>query len=163
MSCPCDTTIHPGRLDIPPGLDALPRTIARFDDFRAAIWAGRATKLPLRDWSGQAPGDLGAMLVDFWALVADIQAFYDEVRVNEAYIGTAPTQAILSALIGRLGYRPRPATAASTWIAVEVAGMKPRIMRAGTAFRSGPVGDGPPQIFESGAMSPSTRPSAASR
>lgn len=148
MSCTCDTQVHPDVLDIPPGLTTLPRAIGRFDDFRAAMWAGRADKVPLRDWSGQAPGDLGAMLVDWWAVVADIQAFYDQVRAEEAYIGTAPTQTLLRGLISRLGYRPKPATAASAWIALELTGVKKRTMPAGTGFRSGPVGDGPPQIFE---------------
>jgi hypothetical protein len=150
MSCECDIRVHPKVLDIPPGLTDLPRAIGRFDDFRAGIWAGRAGKPALRDWSGQAPGDLGAMLVDFWAVIADVAAFYDQVRANEAYLGTAP-DSLLAGHIGRLGYRPRPATAASVWVGIEAAGVKPRLMPKGTAFRSGPVGDGPPQIFESAA------------
>ena len=152
MSCTCDTRIHPTPTDIPPGLTRLlPRAIGRFDDFRQAMWAARAKHLALRDWSGQAPGDLGAMLLDFWAVVADVQAFYDTVRAEEAYIGTAPTQTLLRGLIRRLGYRPKPATAASAWIAVDLAGVRRRTVAGGTAFRSGPVGDEPPQIFETGA------------
>ncbi|WP_121062635.1 hypothetical protein [Chachezhania antarctica] len=151
MSCPCDTCQPIGVPDIPPGLTALPRTIGRFDDFRASMWAARRDHPALRDWSGQAPGDLGAMLVDFWAVVCDIGAFYDEVRANEAYIGTAPSDLHLRRLIGTLGYRPKPATAASAWIALEVSGARSRTLPAGAAFRSGPVGDGPPQVFETGA------------
>ena len=151
MSCPCATCQSVQMPDIPPGLTALPRTIGRFDDFRSAMWAARRDHPALRDWSGQAPGDLGAMLVEFWAVVCDIGAFYDEVRANQAYIGTAPTDLHLRRLIGTLGYRPKPATAASAWIALEVSGRRPRTLPAGTGFRSGPVGDGPPQIFETDA------------
>ncbi|MGY6634797.1 MAG: hypothetical protein ACXIU8_13805 [Alkalilacustris sp.] len=151
MSCPCETRQHPRPPDIPPGLPALPRAIGRFDDFRAALWGAQAGQPALAGWSGQAPGDLGAMLLDAWAVVCDIAAFYDEARANEAYIGTAPERRHLERLVATLGYRPRPATAARAWVAMELSGARPLGLPAGTALRSGPVGDGPPQVFETAA------------
>lgn len=148
MTCPCDIRPHPGQLDIPPGLSALPRQIARFDDWLTAMRAAQSGLLPLRDWSAQAPGDLGTMLLEFWAVVADVQAFYDAVRADEVYLQTANLQDNLEAMIALLGYRPRPAVAAAAWLGFEATGFRAVTLPNGTAFRSGPVGDEPPQVFE---------------
>jgi hypothetical protein len=148
MTCPCNLQQHPAALDIPPGLTSIPRQLACFD-----VWL-RDMRRSVRDhpaldgWSSRAPDDLGAMLLELWAYVADVQSFYDAVRADEAYVQTANRQADLERLVALLGYAPRPAIAASVWIAVEGSGVKPFTLPARSAFRSGPVEDGPPQVFE---------------
>lgn len=148
MTCRCDIREHPRPLDIPPGLTSLPRTQGLFADWLAAMRAARSGHVSLRDWSTHFPGDLGVMLLEFWAVVCEVQSFYDAIRADECYLPTAKDQRALERLIALLGYVPRPAVAASAWIAFEATGVRPATLPVGTALRSGPVGDEPPQVFE---------------
>ena len=43
----------------------------------------------LREWRARNSQDLGLMLIDMWAYVSDVLAFYDERIANEEYIRTA--------------------------------------------------------------------------
>jgi hypothetical protein len=133
---------------IAPGLTQLPRSIGSFADFRQSMLAAIRRWPALDGWRARDADDLGVMLLEFWAYVADIIAFYDEVAAHEAYLRTARRPESLTRLIGLLGYQPRPATAASALLALLAEGRDPVALPVGTAFRSAAFGAEAPQVFE---------------
>jgi hypothetical protein len=148
MSCTCDILVFPPPLKIDAGLSYLPRQIATFPEFRAALLFAIAGKASLQPWRARSSDDFGIMLLEMWAYVCDSISFYDEVIANEVYIRTAILRPSLRKMVGLLGYVPRPGVAATVDLAVFADGRQPVKMLAGTAFRSGAFPGGAPQVFE---------------
>jgi hypothetical protein len=151
MSCLCEIVVHPLPLAIPAGLTHIPRQIAAFPQFRRAMLhaVGSARHAgALSAWSADGQHDLGVMLLEMWAYVCDVLAFYDEVRAHECYLRTARLEESVHGLVDRLGYLPRPAVAATVELALLADGRTRLTVPAGTAFRSGAFGEEPPQVFE---------------
>ena len=146
--CPCDEWRHPAELCIHAGLDHIPRQIAGFAEFRRALLAEIQKHPPLAAWRVRSADDLGVMLLEMWAYVCDVLAFYDEVIANEAYVRTAQLRPSVRKLVNLLGYVPHPAVAASVLLAAIAEGRQPLSLPAGTAFRSQAFDAEPPQIFE---------------
>jgi hypothetical protein len=59
-------------------------------------------------------------LLDAWAAVADVLAFYQERIANQGYLRTATEQRSLEELGALVGYRARPGLAASTYVAFTI-------------------------------------------
>ena len=129
--CPCDQVEFPPKPDIPAGLSTLPRQLAGFPEFRAAMLSHiPAHRLmdtdivpvdqqqPLQDWRAREGDDLGIMLLEMWAYVLDVLAFYEERIANETYLQTAQREISLRRLVELIGYHPSPATAASVTLAL---------------------------------------------
>ena len=148
MTCPCRHHDHPRPLDLPPGLTRLPRTVASYGEFRRAMLGDASARPELDDWVAREPGDLGVLLVELWAVACAILAFADETICHECYLRTTRLDGSLHRLVGLLGYRPRPAVAATAEVSFRVTGREPVVVPAGTALRSGAVGEHPPQVFE---------------
>jgi hypothetical protein len=152
--CPCDERIHPAPLSIVAGLSSLPRQIAGFPEFRGAMLAAVPT-VPngpaLRDFRARSEGDFGVMLLEMWAYVCDVIAFYDSAFSSEAYLRTAQQRASLAHLVALIGYQPKPAIAAAVRLGLIADGRRPVVVPAGTAFRSGAFAGSPPQVFETSA------------
>jgi hypothetical protein len=148
MNCPCDERIFPPPLNIRAGLPALPRQIATFPEFRAALLAAIPTKGALAAWRARSNEDFGVMLLEMWAYVCDCIAFYDKVRADEFYDRTAQLRSSVRGLTNLLGYIPRPAVAAVADLAVIVDGRQPLVLPIGTAFRSSAFPGSAPQVFE---------------
>lgn len=148
MSCPCDQKPIFVELDIPAGSDVLPRQIAGFPEFRRAMLAAIKRHAALRDWHARDEDDLGVMLLEMWAYVCDVLAFYDEAIANESYLRTANLRPSLRKLTGLLGYIPRSAVAASVMLTALAEGRKALLLKAGSAFRSEGFDGQPPQVFE---------------
>jgi uncharacterized phage protein gp47/JayE len=160
--CPCDRLEFPPRPDIPAGLSALPRQLAGFPEFRAALLAHiPAHRLldsdivpidqqrPLQDWRAREGDDLGVMLLEMWAYVLDVLTFYEERIADESYLQTAQREASLRRLVELIGYHPSPATAASVVLALLADTGKGLVsIPPGTAFRSGAFDGEKPQVFE---------------
>jgi hypothetical protein len=146
--CPCDERIHPQQLAIHAGLTRIPRQIAGFPEFRRAMLAQLSKHAPLGPWRTRSEDDLGVMLLEMWAYVCDVLAFYDETIAHECYLRTARQRRSVRRLTDLLGYVPRPAVAASVLLAAFAEGRKPVTLPAGTAFRSQAFDGEPPQIFE---------------
>lgn len=146
--CPCDARVHPPVLKIPSGLDRIPRQIAGFPEFRSAMLVALRNQSALAEWRARDDEDLGIMLLEMWAYVCDVQAFYDEVIAHESYQRTSRRRSSIRKLVGLLGYLPRPAVAASVNLAAMAEGRKPITLPVGTAFRSGAFNGEPPQVFE---------------
>jgi len=149
--CPCDDRPFPPVLDIPAGLDRLPRQIAGFPEFRLALLAGISTQPALDTWRAREGDDFGVMMLEWWAYVLDVLAFYGAEIANELYLRTAVRDASLRRLTGLIGYSPKPPLAASATLALFAEAGQPLVVPAGTAFRSDAFDGEPPQIFESSA------------
>ncbi len=140
--------LDPTQMTINPGLGSLPRQIGLFPNFRLALLAAAGRQAALKDWRGRAGDDYGVMLLEMWAYVSDVLAFYDKLIADESYLRTASQRAAVQRLVALLGYLPRPAVASMVDLALEVQGRRPVVIPAGTAFRSAAFEDEPPQVFE---------------
>lgn len=147
MACTCDTHDCNG-LGIAAGLPAIPRAIGTFADWRTSL-LGAIGREPLLDaWRARDRADFGVMLTEMFAYMGDVTSFYDMQTCNAAYLGTASDPAQVRALIGLLGYKPRPGLGASVWLSAQADGVRPVTIPQGTAFRSGAFAGSPPQVFE---------------
>jgi hypothetical protein len=146
--CPCDVLKHPGKPEIPAGLSALSRQLAGFPEYRLAMLRDIPTYPALAQWRARQGDDLGLMLMEMWAYMLDILSFYDERIANETYLRTALQQHSLHQLVGLIGYRPRPALAATVMLAAIADGHQPVVLPPRTGFRSDAFDGEPPQIFE---------------
>src|SRR5437773_1991143 len=133
MNCPCDERIFPAPLKIAAGLGSLPRQLATFPEFRAAMLGAIPAQGPLVRWRARSSADFGIMLLEMWAYVCDCISFYDQVRADESYLRTAQLRSSVRMLAGLLGYVPRPAVAALADLAVFADGRRPVTLPIGTA------------------------------
>ncbi len=126
---------------------------ADFDGFRRALLAPRAGEHALLGWH-PAPGDLALQLLEWWAYLGDVLTFYNERIANESYLRTAVLPGSVPALVELIGYRPRPAIAATGQIALlRGAGqpLEPLQVPAGLALTSTATPGVPLQTFETSA------------
>lgn len=151
VTCPCDDRPFPPVLDIPAGLDRLPRQLAGFPEFRQALLSGISQKPALDAWRAREGDDFGVMILEWWAYVLDVLAFYGSEIANELYLRTASRDASLRRLTELIGYTPKPPLAASATLALFAEPGQPLDVPAGTAFRSDAFDGEAPQIFETDA------------
>lgn len=148
MSCDCPDG-RPDPRALAPKLDALPdRAIGDFGSFRNALLSAIEEQDALAAWRARDRDDLGVMLLEWWAYVCDVQAFYDRIHAQEGFVGTAVQRASLRKLVELLGYRPSPAVAAEAVLAIKAAGRKPTALSPGVGFRSAAFDEEAPQVFE---------------
>ena len=96
--------------------------------------------------------DLVVGILRAWAATADVLTFYQERIANEGFLRTARDPRSVTELAHTVGYQPRQALAASTWLAFTI-GAGPGIARellvpAGTRVQSLPGPGERPQVFE---------------
>jgi predicted phage baseplate assembly protein len=92
--------------------------------------------------------DPAIALLDCWAIVADVLTFYQERIANEGYLTTAAEPESLARLGQLVGYRPRPALAASAFLAYTLDPGAVTTIPAGSQAKSVPPPGGLPQTFE---------------
>jgi hypothetical protein len=146
--CSCDYEPYPPCDAIPPGSPQLPAQVLGFPQFRENLLSTAARRPEFLDWAARAVDDLGVVLLESWAYVLDILAFYDRRIAEECYIRTARDPASLRRLVGLLGYQPSPAVASSAIVAAIADGRDPVTIPAGTQLRSKSVPGIPAQLFE---------------
>ena len=61
--------------------------------------------------------ELGLALLKAWAVVGDVLTFYQERILNEGYLASATEDLSVLELVRTIGHQPRPAMAASTYLA----------------------------------------------
>lgn len=153
----CPDNPHPPLPAIPPGLRRLPRETAMFGGWRSALLSGLGAPLfaapaspsPLAQWAADSEGDLGVMLIEFWAYVLDVLSFYDARIAERAYLGTANEARIAKEIVDLIGHIPRPALASAVELALHADGLAdPVAVPARTRFLSEAFGSEPPQAFE---------------
>ena len=156
QECPCQN-LFPEGLAIPAGLSEVffrpARTLGAFPEWRQSMLDAAGRQTALDAWRARDAHDMGLMLVEMGAYVADVVSFYDGVISGETYLRTAALPGAQRELVGLLGYRPRPAVASQVLLAATTDGVKTTFLPVGTAFRSSEFRDEhqqkqPPQVFE---------------
>jgi hypothetical protein len=97
------------------------------------------------------PGDLGLQVLEWWAYLADVLAFYNERIANESYLGTATRPDTVANLVALLGYRPAPGIAATGNVAALRSAAhpdEPLVIPVGLALSSVATPGVPAQTFE---------------
>jgi hypothetical protein len=136
-----------------PGLSAIAYRIGTHPQFNQSMLARLSAISDLRT---QADDDFSIALLDAWAAVADVLTFYQERIANESYLGTATERLSLLELSRLIGYEPRPAVAASTYLAFTLESApggpdqaaRPTTIDIGTKVQSIPRPGDQPQTFE---------------
>ena len=154
-NCGCCTgldALTPVTTSQPPGQTALALRIGTHGRFRQSLLADLAREPALAALSTRASDDPAIALLDSWAAVLDVLAFYQERIGNEHYLRTATERRSILELARAIGYELRPGVAASTWLAftLETAPGAPSSTRidVGTRAQSIPAQDESAQIFE---------------
>jgi hypothetical protein len=126
--------------------------VGDFASFRRALLLSRPGEPALVHWRPGGEGDLAVQMVEWWAYLLDILTFYNERHAHQAYLRTADLPPSVRRLIRVLGYRPRPAIAATGRIAALVNGRPaPFPLERGYPVQSKPGPGKQPQIFETDA------------
>jgi len=121
-----------------------PRNPADPDDTR---WIAE-TRAALVGLTARDDADYAVMLVDLFAAVSDVLAFYSERFANEFFLRTAVQRDSLVRLVRLIGYRPSSGIAATTALAFLLDAGAAVQVRAGLKVMSVPGQDEQPQTFE---------------
>jgi hypothetical protein len=111
----------------------------------------KATRLyPLRGLTTRVASDPSISLLDGWATVADVLAFYQERIANEGYLRTASERRSILELARLVGYALRPGVAATVYLAYTLDDniKEPVIILPGARAQSVPGPGELPQSFE---------------
>ena len=141
VSTPADTYNRPG-------LDALSRRVGTYGQLFASAQARIAGADQLAGLTTRDLDDPAIALLDGWSVLGDVLTFYQERIANEGYLRTATELDSLVALGRLVGYRPRPALAASAYLAYTVDPGSRTTIPAGAQARSVPGPGEQPQTFE---------------
>ncbi|MCR6492625.1 baseplate J/gp47 family protein [Cellulomonas sp. P24] len=139
----------------PPGQPTLHRRVRVHAESLAAMRAELAAPgrpVVLRGLAQQETTDPSLALLDTWAVVCDVVAFYSERIATEGYLRTATERGSVRELARTLGYELRPGVAAQVELAfhVETAPGAPSVVQVphGTPAQSVPGQGELPQTFE---------------
>lgn len=146
--CHCDRPPPPVLKPIAPGLTRLPRQIGLYGHFRADLLARISAHPALADWRARDAEDFGLMLLEFWAYVCDVTAFYSSEHAQDLYLQTARGDRALRRIVALIDHVPRPAVATEAILAALMDGTDVVEAPAGSAFLSDSIDDAPPQDFE---------------
>ena len=148
VQCPDDVVAHPRRIASPPGRSTIDYRVGDYTTFRRALLRPDRGEVALADWHPGVDGDLASQLLEWWAYLADILAFYNERALSEALLRTAGGAADIQRIIRLIGYRPRPGIGATGVVAALTDSARPFTLARGLPIQ-GPGGPGqPPQVFE---------------
>lgn len=102
-----------------PGLPEICYRVGRHGDFLQSLIARLtdAGRPGLAELTTRDPDDFTIALLDGWATVADVLAFYNERLANESYLRTALDRVSLQELGKLIGYQLDPGAAAETYLA----------------------------------------------
>lgn len=150
----CEDTrpLVPRPRDNPPGQSRLQLRVGTHGALKAAMLARLGRSGALRRLTLRQDDDPTIALLDGWASVLDILAFYQESIANEGYLRTAEERFSLLQLAGGIGYRLLPGVGSSTYLAFECeatpATPEESVIPAGTQVQSTPAPEETAQIFE---------------
>lgn len=134
------------------GRTALAHRIGTHGKFKAAMQAALAGQPALKGLTVRRDDDPSMALLDAWAGVLDVLAFYQERIANEGFLHTATERRSLLELGRAIGYQLKTGVAASAYLAfqLEDAAGSPSVVtiEPGAQAQSIPKQDELPQIFE---------------
>src|SRR6185295_12395507 len=139
-------------------LNALAYRVGTHSTFLETMLAGlSSSEFPeLAGLTTRDPGDPAIALLDSWATVADVLAFYQERLAQEGYLRTATERRSVVELARLVGYAPRPGVASTVFLAYSIdedrsfnppKGMA-AVIPAGSRAQSVPGPSELPQSFE---------------
>jgi len=151
--CPCDGQPAQFAISNPPGRDRIDYRIGDFVAFRHALLRNLidpplGPESELNSWKPDAEGDFGVQMMEWWAYLGDILAFYNECIANETYLRTAMLPESVRRLVRTIGYRPRPGIAAHGQLVALVGGNRTLTLPRGFSLDSKPGPGETPQTFE---------------
>ena len=174
--CPCDGAAIATPVNLPE-LSHIGFRIGTYADFRRAVLTplfqpALPDPIPLEEtlsvagvpvWRTDGVGDLGVMVAEWFAYVADVLTFYNEQIANQDFLRTADLPESVNNLIAILGYRPRPAIGAKGYVAALRStgpnfGNRPIVLPKALSFQSKPAPGQQPQTFELSADTAITAP-----
>lgn len=141
----------PVRIYNRPGLRAIAYRVGDHARFKATMLAALSAtkKRPALAGLRTRDDDLSIALLDAWATVADVLAFYQERIANESYLRTATERLSVAHLAELIGYHLQPGVAAETYLAFTVdESVDSAEIDKGTRVQSIPTSGGQPQTFE---------------
>jgi hypothetical protein len=100
---------------LPPEINYLAKD---YPTFRQLILDRLAVTMP--DWQDHYPADIGVMLVEVIAYIADHLSYYQDAVATEAYLGTARHRQSLRRHARLIDYRVHEGCNARTWVFLEV-------------------------------------------
>ena len=118
------------------------------EDFDSAAGSANGRLRPLLNLTTRAESDPAIALLDAWALVADVLAFYQERIANEGFLRTAVERRSILELARLIGYRLRPGVAASVHLAYTLEKNTAVVIPEGARSQSVPGPGELPQSFE---------------
>jgi hypothetical protein len=152
----CEAGVPAPRIHNRPGLPELAYRLGRHPEFLGRMLARLPELLPAL--GTRAEEDPAIALLDGWATVADVLAFYQERIANEGYVRTATERRSVLELARAIGYELNPGVAASTYLTFRVDDRPPppgmatlparATIPAGTQVQSMPAQRELPQTFE---------------
>jgi hypothetical protein len=118
----CDPPVaeHPQPIGNPAGLPAISYRIGTQPAFKERMKAALGRSAELTGLTTRDDSDPAVALVDAWAAVLDVLAFYQERIANEGYLRTAVELASVYALAAEIGYTPNPGAAADVMLAFQM-------------------------------------------
>jgi hypothetical protein len=143
VECPsdfdCRTTDEcPSEPVVEPRIDYLAKDYA---SFRRLMLDRLAVVMP--DWRERSPADVGVMLVETMAYVADHLSYFQDAVATEAYLGTARRRVSVRRHARLLDYFVHEGCNARAWVCVEVASggdADGATLSAGTRLLTGALG-----------------------
>jgi hypothetical protein len=147
-ACPCGAPTYPAVVFNPAGRNSVAYRFGDYAAVRQALLRGLPGEAALTAWQPAPGGDLAVQLVEWWAYLADILSLYNERIANESWLRTATLSQSVNRLIQLLGYRPRPAIAATGVLAALLSRTKPVTLPKGFQIQSKPGPSKQPQVFE---------------
>jgi predicted phage baseplate assembly protein len=131
-----------------PELSAVAFRVGTFGMFRQALLHAIAETPALAGLRSRLSDDYSIMLLELWAVVADVLSFYQERIANEGYLRTATTRDSVRRLARLADYQLRPGAAATARLAFTVDAGTRLIVPAGLRVQSVPAAGEQPQKFE---------------
>jgi hypothetical protein len=126
----------------------LARLSSLYLDVRSLDGSGTDRIYPLKRLTTRDPDDPSIALLDAWAVVAHVLAFYQERIANEGYLRTATERRSILELARLVGYKLRPGVASSVYLAFTVSNGFKGDIPAGTRAQSIPGTAETAQFFE---------------
>ncbi len=122
--------------------------VGTYATFRRAMLESLARQKALTRLTARRSDDFGITVLELWAAVADVLAFYQERYANEAFLSTARRLESVARLAALLGYRRAPGAAALARLAFTIEADKRVDLPAGLRVQSLPGPGELPQLFE---------------
>lgn len=142
----------PATIFNPAGLSSLSYRVGTHGRFKAQMVSEISSQAALAKLTTRSDSDLSIALLDSWATIADVLAFYQERIANEGFLRTAKEKMSVLELARSIGYELRPGVAANTYLSFKLdtspGSPKAITIDAGTKVQSIPGREEKPQVFE---------------